>query len=889
MKRFSLRKIFWPGVALAVIALAAVLQWQRSFRNSPALPGAEYRGEAPASEAGPDMYPSDWAWYRRTFPHWQADPQAFRESMRLAQQMRAQAANLELAQVEFAGPTNIGGRISDVEFNPLNPNIVYAASATGGVFKSTDTGNTWFPIFDDQANLNVGDIGIDPVNPEIIYVGTGEANGGHNNFPGGGVYKSTDGGASWQFIGLENTASVGRIVVDPANPQRVFVAAVGSYFSPNPERGLYRSEDGGQSWSHSLFVSDSTGAIDVVIDPANSSRMMAAMWERVRTVNGGHLFGPTSGIYCSFNGGNTWELLGPANGLPDPATTNIGRIGLAQSLSNPDILYAIFSDGSGYLGLFKTTNFGANWSNADPDREIDDGTGGFSWYFGQVRVHPANPDVVYALDVAFMRSTNGGAAWPIIYGYSGPAILHVDHHALAFHPSNPDFIINGNDGGLNISTNGGVSFSKVAELPNNQFYEIGLDRTNPQRLYGGTQDNGTLRTLTGALNDWDRIYGGDGFYVIVDPNNPNIIYAESQNGGLGKSTNGGASFFPVANNINGKKNWSTPVVMDPNNSNVLYYGTERVWRTTNGASSWSPVSPTLVTDPGPRLGTVTTIAVAPTNSNVIWAGTDEAHVWVSTDYGSSWDDVSAGLPFRWVTRVAADPTDDNVAYVTFSGLKWRDPQPHVFRTANRGQNWEDISSNLPDAPVNAFAIDPLRPQLLFVGGDLGAYYSTNTGQSWQYLGSALPLVSVYDMKVHDTANYLAIGTHARSMYKLDLAQIITGIEPGPAAPAAGDFRLEQNYPNPFNPNTVIRYQLTPMGPAAASEVELSIYNTMGQKVRKLVKQSQAVGAYTVEWDGKDDAGRLAASGVYIYRLTVSNHSREGSFTRSESRRMLLLK
>jgi photosystem II stability/assembly factor-like uncharacterized protein len=499
-------------------------------------------------------------------------------------------------------------------------------------------------------------------------------------------------------------------------------------------------------------------------------------------------------------------------------------------------------------------------------------------------VHPSDPNTVYALDVAFMRSTNSGQNWPIIYGYNGsPPGLHVDHHALAFHPANPDYLLEGNDGGINISTDGGVSWSKVANLPVTQFYEIGLDRNNPQRFYGGTQDNGTLRTLTGALDDWQRILGGDGFYVIVDHTDPNIIYAESQFGNLRKSTNGGLTFpIDATNGINPGEptNWSTPVVMDPNDHNVLYYGTDRVYRTTNGAGLWTAISPDLTDGiPGTRLGTVTTIAVAPTNSNVIWAGTDDSHVWVSTDYGANWTDVSASLPDRWVTRVTPDPTDQNTAYVTFSGLKWIDPQPHVFRSTNSGQSWTDISSNLPDAPINGFAVDRQYPNFLFVGTDLGAYYSDNYGQSWQYLSSALPMIPVYDLKVHDSEYYLAIGTHGRSMYKLDLSQL-TGIEPEEIQPIAASFKLEQNYPNPFNPSTNLGFGISDFG-----FVTLEIFDVSGRKVATLVGKELTPGEYAVQWNGRNDAGQAVGSGMYFYRLEVSG--KETSF--QQTRKMLLVR
>ncbi|MDZ4711026.1 MAG: FlgD immunoglobulin-like domain containing protein [bacterium] len=804
-------------------------------------------------------FPNDQEYFKRTFPFGTADADAHLIAMERGNQMRQESVtDNSTAAWEFAGPYNIGGRVSDIEYDPGNGNIVYAGAATGGVFKSTDAGLTWNPIFDDFSVLPIGDIAVDPVNTNNIYVGTGEANGGHNNFAGGGMYKSTNAGATWQQIGLQSTVSIGRIVVDPSNPLKVYVAAVGSYFGPNPDRGIYRSDNGGANWNKVLFVSDSTGGIDVDIDPINPNNLLAAMWQRTRYPNGGALFGATSGIYKSTNGGDNWTKLGPANGLPNSSSTNVGRIGLSISKSNPNIAYALFTNGSSYLGFFKSTNAGLNWTNANPGNTLQTGFSSFSWYFGNVRIHPTDPNVVYVLDFAIMKSTNSGTTWTNLTSFD----IHVDNHALAFKPGAPNTIIEGNDGGIYISSNSGNSFTKVASLPFTQFYEIGIDKNNPDRLYGGTQDNGTNRTTTGGLNDWEIIYGGDGFYVIVDHTNPNIIYAESQNGGLGKSTDGGNSFDDATNGINGseKTNWSTPVVMDPVYSNILYYGTNKVYRTTNGAGLWTAVSPDLTNGNQTRLGTVTTIAVAPTNSNVIIAGTDDANVWITSNNGTNWTKVSSTLPYRWITRVAIDPVNENIAYVTYNGLKWRDPQPHVFRTTNKGQSWTDISSNLPDAPVNAFAIDPLRPNVLFVGSDVGAYVSFNTGQSWQFLGTGLPMVSVYDFKIHPTAYYLVAGTHGRSMYKIDLTQVV-GINSNEEI-IADDFTLEQNYPNPFNPVTTIKYKTSGSG-----NVNLKIYDVTGKDIRSLISKVQPAGTYTAAWNGTDNRGSTVSSGIYFYTLT----------------------
>ncbi len=811
------------------------------------------------------MEPSEWMMMQRLFPNMQADPDVYSRALRQVNAMKNSLKKTDELSWTFAGPVNIGGRITDIEFNPLNPDIVYCSAATGGVFKSTDHGQTWLPIFDQQAFLSIGDLAVDPVNPDIIYVGTGEANGGHNNLPGGGMFKSTDAGNSWMPIGLDSAETIGRIIINPADPNEIFVAAVGSYFTPTHQRGIFKSTDGGETWNQSLFVSDSTGGIDIVMNPDNPDFLLAAMWERVRRPNSSRLYGPSSGIYRSTDNGDSWELLGPSSGLPDASLTNVGRIGLAISKSNPEISYALYNDGYVYVGLYKTTNSGTSWANADPDMEILDGVSNFSWYFGQVRINPSDPAKIYVMDVGFMRSSDGGANWDLSYQ------THVDHHALAFDPANPNYLINGDDGGIYISSNGGSTWSGPKEMPNTQFYEIGLDYNNPQKLYGGTQDNNTIRTQTGNLNDWHALIGGDGFYVIVDFTNPNIIYAESQNGNLEKSTNGGSDFNYARNGINPDEptNWSTPVVMDPNDPDILYYGTDRVYRTTNGANNWTSISPDLTDDiPGTRLGTVTTIDVAPTNSDVIYAGTDDSHVWVTTDNGTNWTDISGTLPYRWVTRVKVDPNNENNVYVTFSGLRWHDPQSHVFKSTNMGVEWTDISSNLPDAPVNAFAVDNNDPDRLYLGSDVGAFMSFNGGLSWQPIADGLPVVSVYDMKIHPVENYLAIGTHGRSMYKIDLGQFVDVKDR--SAEVKG-FNLSQNFPNPFNPSTNISFSVQHL-----SFVTLKVYDALGEEAASLINEEKSPGTYTINFNAQN-----LSSGVYYYRIQA------GNFT--ETRKMILLK
>ncbi len=821
-----------------------------------------------------DFRPSDWGWLQRTFPYYQYDFNAQIEAVKEAQKMRRiQKSKSNDASWEFVGPQNIGGRISDVEFDPTNSNIVYAGAATGGVFKSTDKGNDWFPVFDEMSVLPIGDIAVDPKNSNIIFVGTGEPNGSHNNMPGAGVFKSTDGGNSWNYTGLEKTAQIGRILIDPVNTNNIYVAAIGSNFGAHPERGVYKSTDGGSSWENKLFISDSTGAIDLAMDPTNPDFLLAAMWQRLRRPGFSQSessFGPTGGLFKTTDGGENWTKLGETNGLPSEED-KIGRIGLALCQSSPNVIYALYNDGGSYIGLYVTTDYGESWTQTDSDGEIFDGTSTFSWYFGQIRVAPDDYNIVYPLDVAFMKSTDGGETFPIIYGYGGPSELHVDQHALAFAPDDPDYLISGNDGGINISTDGGVHWSDHKNLPITQFYEIGLDKQNPERFYGGTQDNSTMRTLTGGSDDWEIILGGDGFYVTVDPVNPDVIYAEYQWGNLMKSVNGGEGFFFILNGIDGSEptNWSTPVVMDPNNNLILYYGTNRIYQSTNGGERWNPASPVLTTAPDDsRLGTVTAIDVARTNSNYIYAGTDDAHVWVSKNGGTDWTEITNDLPERWITRVKVDPQDEERVVVSFSGLKWYDPQPHLFLSENAGESWSDISGNLPDSPVNAVAIDPYNENIIYIGNDVGAFVTFNSGADWEILGGGMPSVSVYDLKIHETEYYLLAGTFGRSMYKIDLHNVTNVFT---EENDISGFKLMQNFPNPFNPATQIQYTL-----GKEEQIKLAVYDITGRLIKILASERQPKGNYKIRFDA---AG--LSSGIYIYSLETESFMK--------SRKMILLK
>ncbi len=723
----------------------------------------------------PGKRPSDWFYLQRSFPY-----------DTLSQEKRTaslQFANAELAKLKLqrnaspppvwtpAGPTNIPGRIVDVEAVAGDIATVYAGSAAGGVFKSADSGKTWSQIFDNYGSYSVGDIAIDPNNSSVIYVGTGESNPAFDTYEGDGIYKSTDGGATFTNVGLSDSRRIARIVIDPNNSNRIFVAVGGQHFGGgNGAGGVYRSDDGGVSWTNKLFVSDTTGCIDVVLFPSTGV-VLAAMWERVRFVdNPSRLGGITTGVYRSADFGETWSLLTSTEGLPDAADT-LGRIGLT-AVSNGITAYALYATSKGaYNGFYRSVDQGLTWSrtsDADLVNAPLNASWGGGWYFGQTRVAPSNSSIVYALGLNIYHTNNSGDLWD--WRSAG---IHVDQHALWIDPANPQVMYSGCDGGVNFSSDGGLTWEPRINQASTQFYAITIDPSNPERLYGGTQDNGTLRTLTGATGDWTRIWGGDGFYVIVDPTDPDVIYAESQNGWLVKTINGAITWSSARNGIdynNERHAWSTPIAMDPSDNLTLYYGSNLLYKTTDGASNWVAISPDLTDAPHPRssFGVITTISPAKTDNQVVYVGTDDGNVWVTQNAGANWTQIDAALPDRWITRVAADPRHANIAYVTVSGYLSGSSLSHIFRTEDFGATWTDISGNFPDAPVNDIIPSPYDSLALLIGTDIGVYESADLGASWTPLGTGLPILPIHDIDLHVPTGKLVAGTHGRSMYSTSI-------------------------------------------------------------------------------------------------------------------------
>ncbi len=809
--------------------------------------------------------PTEWFTLQRAYPHDEIPDEGYKRAVNTAVSIRNATRSDTQFDVTMAGPSNVGGRITALAVNPDDNNVIYAGAALGGIFKSVDGGDTWDPISDDVPSLSVGDIAMDPANPDILYFGTGEANSSGDSYSGTGIYKTATGGLEWEFIGLPNSHHIGRIAIDPVNNNRVFVAAMGKLFGTNPERGVYRSTDYGENWEQVLYVSDSTGCIDIVINPSNPDIIFAAMWERIRYPRERRVGGLNSGIWRSTDGGDTWDKL--SNGLP-PDNEDNGRIGLAIAPGDNDIVYACYYDHPGYLmGIWRSTDGGDSWESRLVSPPIEDFSS-FGWYFGQIWVHPADPNTVYLGDVYFWRSTDGGANWHDISG-----IMHVDHHALYQDADNPNYIVNGNDGGIFISNNTGASWIKSYDLPITQFYAITIDKQLPFRLYGGTQDNSTPGTITGGVDDWIVFYYGDGFYTNIDFTDSDVIYAEYQYGNLSKSTNLGNSWDYIYGPWyhDERTNWNTPVIMSPHDAQVLFYGAEKIHKTSNGGSSWNIISPDLTEGGGNGnlvYGTVTTISQSPINPDIIWAGTDEGRVWVTSDGGGAWELVSNDLIDRWCTRVTADVFDEMTAYVTFSGYKNDELLPHIFKTATLGLTWEDITGNLTDVPVNDILPDPQMQGRLYIGTDFGMFYTDDGGEIWQSMGSEMPICPVFDIELHHEARKLVAGTHGRSMYSFDIS--LSGINEDSDKPVSS-YILGQNYPNPFNAETIIPIELQ-----SNAQVELNVYDVNGRLVRNLIDGALKAGLHNVTFDASE-----ISSGTYFVKLNTDD--------RHESRKITLIK
>lgn len=665
----------------------------------------------------------------------------------------------------FFGPTNVGGRVVDIAVDPQVPDQVFIAAASGGVWKSSDAGTTFESVWPDHLPQGMGAVAM--TSDGVLFAGTGEPQpgGGSITFGGNGIYRSYDRGETWEHVGLEDSHAIARFAIDPSNEDRIFAAAAGNLFVPGGERGVYLSEDGGDTWRQVLAPpNDTTGATEVLIDPDNPSRVYAAMWDHLREPHQRTYGGPGSSLWRSDDGGETWERM--TNGLPTDADQ--GRWGLALAPSNPQRLYAYVGTALGpFRAFYRSDDGGDTWTQT-PVTANQASQSTFSWWFGKLFVDPNDQDHVFLMGVNLRRSTNGAQSFATVGG------VHADQHVMRWDPKVPGRVYLGNDGGFYRSENNGASgWVKSSFEPYTQFYTVDVAETDPVLKVGGAQDNGCNRGYNGVGGPWNSIGCGDGLEVIIHPENPNIVFGCSQYGSCYRSENAGGT--PRQNigpgqTTSDRRNWQTPILFDPSDPDIMYYAGNILNRSTDNGRTWTPISPDLTgggpNDPaGYPWGTITTVAVAPTDGNKLYVGTDDGRLWWTDDLGQNWNQVDpAQLPGTWVTRVAVSPKDKNVAYATFSGFRSGSNRPHVMVTQDGGHTWTDISHGLPDAPVNA--VVPTSDGLLLVGTDVGVFVSAWNGGEWASLGSGLPMVPVMDLRYHEGSRQLTVATFGRGIYDL---------------------------------------------------------------------------------------------------------------------------
>ena len=697
--------------------------------------------------------------------------------------------NLEWRQL---GPAIMGGRIDDFAVVESNPKIVYVGAATGGVWKTTNDGTTWEPVFDKEAVSTIGAVTVAPSDPSILWVGTGEANNRQSSSWGDGVYKSMDAGKTWTHLGLADTQHIGRIVIHPSNPDVVYVAALGHLWGANKERGVYKTTDGGKTWTQTLFINEDTGVSDIAMDPQSPDTLYAAAYERRRTAFGFNGGGPGGGIYKTIDGGATWKKL--TKGLPYANGGDVGRIGLAIYLRNPNILCALIQQAKS--GIFRSDDKGENWTRmGDTDPRPS--------YYSQIRIDPNNDLRIWVLGAPVYHSEDGGKTFVTTRGFR----IHGDYHAMWIDPANSNHMIAGTDGGIHWSYDAGRSWDYVNTVALGQFYELGLDMRTPYWICGGLQDNGSwcgpsATTYTAGItnDDWFRVDGGDGFYAAVDPDDPATVYTESQDGNLSRRdtrTTEARFIRPLSKEGDPQYRfqWNSPVVISSHDHHTIYYGGNFLFKSTDRGDTWTKLGGDLTTgvERGklPILGkvpdkdtlsrndgvqeypTITTISESPLTPSVLWVGTDDGNLQVTRDGGQSWKNVASRVPGvpqgTYVSRVVASRSAEGTAFVTFDGHRSNDFNVYVFLTTDYGETWQSISKGLPanNGTLHVIREDPRDPNLLFAGTEYGVFVSFDRGANWSSLKLNLPSVPVDDIQIHPRENDLVLGTHGRSIWVLD--------------------------------------------------------------------------------------------------------------------------
>ncbi len=703
----------------------------------------------------------------------------------LAQLDGAKLAGMKARSI---GPASMSGRIGAIVGVASDSDLLYVGGASGGVWKSINGGITWQPVFDDQPVHSIGAIAVDPGNSDVVWVGTGEGNPRNTASVGNGVYKSTDGGRTWAHVGLDETERIARIRIDPQHPDTVYVAAMGKTWDENPERGVFKTSDGGQTWDKVLYVGEKTGAADLVMDPTNPQKLIAAMWEYRRWPWFFKSGGPGSGIHLTVDGGKTWTERTHEDGLPEG---DLGRTGLAISRSRPQVVYALVEAEKN--ALYRSDDGGYEWSLINDSDEVHPRP----FYYADIRVDPQNENRIYTLHGRLMMSEDAGKSFRSVVP---SATIHGDYQDLWIHPENPLFMVSGNDGGLAITRDGGERWRFVQNLPLAQFYHVNVDMETPYNVYGGVQDSGCWRgpsqswSLRGIFNYyWDRLNTGDGFEVLPDASDPRYGYAMSQGGNLVRYdlvTGERKSIRPAhAEDVHLRFNWNAAIAAEPFETKTVYYGSQFVHRSTDRGDSWEVISPDLTTnDPEKQMQldsggltidvsnaenhtTIMTIAPSPAERGVIWVGTDDGNVQLTRDGGQTWTNVIdniQGVPRNtWIPHIEASTFESGEAFLVFDNHRRSDWAPYVYQTSDFGRTWRSLATDELSGYALVIEQDPVERNLLFLGTEFGLYVSIDGGAHWTKWTHGFPTASAKDMIVHPRDHDLVVATHGRAIYVLD--------------------------------------------------------------------------------------------------------------------------
>ncbi|MFM2139632.1 MAG: hypothetical protein RJA57_1939 [Bacteroidota bacterium] len=684
----------------------------------------------------------------------------------------------------------MSGRVTAIDALYSNPDIIFVGAASGGVWKTDNGGATWAPLFDEQPLINIGALTVQQNNPAVIWVGTGEGNPRNSLNLGEGIFKSLDGGKTWRRMGLERTRNIHRILIDPTQPNTVYVAAIGNPYGIHPERGVYKTTDGGDTWQRILYANDTTGCAELIMDPSNPNKLIANMWQHQRKPWNFNSGGPGGGIHITVDGGKTWKRLGKEDGLPDGS---IGRCGLAFSRSMPSRVYAKVEATKN--GFYRSDDGGFSWKlvNSDPAQVTDR-----PFYYNEIYVDPKNENRIYDIHSTVTLSEDGGKSFTTLIPYNG---IHPDHHAWWIHPNNENLIIEGNDGGIGISRDRGKTWRFDEQLPFGQFYHVNVDNELPYNVMGGMQDNGSWRgpaytwVNEGIRNYyWESLWGGDGFDVVPDPTDSKWVYAMSQGGSVGRyqvATGQRESIRPPAPDARTKMrfNWNSAIATDPFDANTVYFGSQFVNKSTDRGTTWSVISPDLTTNNPEQQkeetggltlditgaenhNTIMAIAPSPLNRDLIWVGTDDGNLQLTRDGGKTWTNFRGKIPGMntgaWITQVHASRYQEGEVVVVCNDYRRGDFGITIFRTRDMGKTWENLAAN---KGLRGYALcflqDPVEPNLIFVGTEHGLWVSFDNGRSFQQWKNGYPSVSTYDLAIQEREADLAIASFGRALWVMD--------------------------------------------------------------------------------------------------------------------------